>query len=134
MNTYGKSVAMIALLAIGLVVSFGCGDDDNGVNSNNNPPVILSLTAVPDTIYASQSTVVTVEAEDPDGDDLQCGWEVHGLEMQPLSGTANSVELKPGCDCVEEITDVQILAIVTDSQDGQTRDSVLLVVLPGPAR
>jgi hypothetical protein len=127
----GKSVALIVLIAIGLVVPFGCGDD-NGANPDNNPPVILSVTADPDTIYANQSTWVTVVAEDPDGDELYCSWDVHGLEMQGVSGTDRSIELQPGCDCLEEVTDVQILAIVTDSQQGQTRDSVKVVVLPSP--
>jgi hypothetical protein len=122
------------MIALGLIVSFGCGDDDKIVDPDNNPPVILSVTADPDTIYANQSTWVTVVAEDPDGDDLHCGWEVHGVEMQPLSGTDTSVELQPGCDCVEEATDAYVLAIVTDSHDGQTRDSVKVVVLPSTER
>jgi hypothetical protein len=109
----GKSLAPLVLIAIGLVVSFGCGDDDKVVDPDNNPPVILSVTADPDTIYADESTWVTVVAE-----------------MQALSGTNRSIELQPGCDCLEEVTEVQILAIVTDSHDAETRDSVKVVVLP----
>jgi hypothetical protein len=129
----GKSLALIVLMAIGLVISFGCGDDEI-TDPDNNPPVILSVTAEPDTICANQSTWVTVVADDPDGDDLHCSWDVHGLEMQGLSGTDRSIELQPGCDCLEEVTDVQILAIVTDSHDSESRDSVKVVVRPAPTR
>ena len=126
----GKSCALIMMIVIVMIAAVGCGDDDKNVNPDNNPPVIVSVTANPDTIFANQSTTVAVVANDPDGDDLHCSWEVHGLEMQAISGTNTSVELQPGCDCLEDPADVQVLAIVTDGNGGEARDSAKVVVLP----
>jgi hypothetical protein len=110
---------------MGLIV-LGCSDDDNGVSPDNRPPVIHSVTADPTTIDADQSTVATVNADDPDGDVCSCSWESHGLEMEPIGGTDNSVTLRPGCTCTQG--DVSIVAIVSDGQGGVASDSVMVHV------
>lgn len=130
MKTAERLFALLVVIVPVMIACAGCGDDDKNVNPDNNPPVIVSVTADPDTILTNQSTWVSAVANDPDGDELQFSWEVHGLEMQAISGTATSIQLQPGCDCLDEPTDVQVLAIVTDSNDGETRDSVKVVVLP----
>jgi hypothetical protein len=112
--------------ALGLFAGLGCSDDDNGVNPDNNAPVIHSVTADPLTIFANQSTVATVDADDPDGDPCSCSWETHGLEMEPIGGTDNSVTLRPGCTCSEG--DVWIVAIVSDGNGGTATDSVMVHV------
>jgi len=116
-------------MAAGLV---GCGDDDKTVNPNNRPPVILSITADPDTFYMYGSTTITVEAEDPDDDPLTYSWDC-SLCPSPIkyaSASGNTAVLTNCCE-ISQITEVWAFAIVDDGQGGEARDSVYVVVRPG---
>jgi hypothetical protein len=44
------------------------------IAQGNRNPVIVSVTASPDTIHASESTTVYISATDPDGDHLVYDW------------------------------------------------------------
>ena len=92
----GLRFALMTLILGGLLTLSGCqsaiglgilawqlglfDDDGNG----NNPPQILTLTAVPDTIPAGGTSVLTVVAVDTDSDDLTYQWTTdHGTLQSP---------------------------------------------------
>ena len=60
MRTIGQLLALIMMIVIVMIAAAGCGDDDKTVNPDNNAPMIVSVTADPDTFFANQSTTVTV--------------------------------------------------------------------------
>lgn len=122
----GSFVVVVAGLA-------GCGDDDDkGVNPQNHPPVVLSMTADPDTFYMYGSTTITVEAEDADDDPLNYSWDCN-LCPSPIkyaSASGNTAVLTNCCE-IQQITEVWAYIIVDDGQGGEARDSVFIVVRPG---
>jgi hypothetical protein len=113
-----------------LLASPGCSDDDV-VDSENQPPVILSLVAEPDTIYVNQVTTITVSAEDPDGDELEYLWDPDQTWLTPLSGEGNRIQLS--CCCIEEEKVATIISIVRDGRGGEASDSVRIWGFP-PSR
>ena len=123
------SILICALLIMGVISSLGCGKDDKVTDPQNNPPVILSLTAVPDTIHVLHSTTVTVIAEDPDGDALNYNWFPRGSELTPVSGGGNTIVLN-SCSCINEPTGIVVLSIVDDGRGGTAQDSLTVWILP----
>ncbi len=120
-----------ALVALALTIWFGCGKDDAPTDPQNNPPVITSMTADPDTFYMGSSTTITVIANDPDGDALNYNWETHGLDLLPISGGSNTIELTTCCPVFEPSTAV-VLSTVDDGRGGETSDSIDVWILPLP--
>jgi len=59
------------ILIFAFFVIFRCS---NTSESENNPPVISSLTADPDSLGFNQTSIITCDASDPDGDILQYAW------------------------------------------------------------
>jgi hypothetical protein len=117
-----------ALILLASVIWLGCSEDKKGTDPNNNPPVIQSITADPDTFIAGQFTTVTVVASDPDGDILQYQWEARKLER--IGGQGNTVMLE-ACDCEILVpTDDIVIATVRDGRGGEALDSVSVHILP----
>ena len=71
-----SSLLLLALIAVGSCRRYATRPDDR-------LPVISSITAFPSTIRITDSTMVTVIANDPDGDALGFDWD--GLELQALT-------------------------------------------------
>lgn len=134
MMKLGKTRYILALLFLVTAVWIGCSDDDDGdngvVDPGNLAPVISSLTADPDTFVAEQTTMVTVIASDPEGDPISYTWETHGSGFLALPGAGNYIELT-NCCTVDEPIAAQVVAIVSDNHDNETRDSVEICVIPG---
>lgn len=118
-----------ALVALAIVIWLGCGKDDAPTDPQNHPPVITSITADPDTFYADGSTIITVIAEDPEGDPLNYNWEAHGQDLLPMPSDSNTIELTTCCPIFEPATAV-VLSIVDDGRDGEDRDSIQVWILP----
>lgn len=59
-------------LSLPFLLFAGCGDD--GAGPNNRAPVIQSLTADPEVVGTSESTVLHCAATDPDNDVLVYSW------------------------------------------------------------
>jgi hypothetical protein len=121
----------VALGALAMAICLNCEKDDNVIDPGNQPPVITSLTADPDTFYMGNSTTVTVIANDPDGDSLNYDWETHGLDLLPISGESNTIELTTCCPVFEPAT-ATVLSIVDDGRGGEDRDSIQVWILPLP--
>lgn len=54
----------------------------------NREPVILSLTAVPDSVKPGQATTLTIDAEDPDGDEISYTWSATAGTLSSTSGSS----------------------------------------------
>lgn len=122
----------VFLLSFSVFLWISCDDNNNSTNSdNNNAPVIDSITSNPDTFYAYNSTTIIVYAEDPDGDNLSYNWEAHstGSWLTAVTGGANTMEFSNCCEVNESKSGV-VLAIVSDGNGGETRDSITVWVLP----
>ena len=62
------------LLIICFLTFFMIFSCSNTTESENNPPVISSLTANPDSLGYNQTSTITCSASDPDGDNLLYAW------------------------------------------------------------
>lgn len=71
-----NSVALRRILpAVLLLVLVGaCGGDHPAAPRINHSPIILSVSALPETLGLSDSTTITCNAVDPDGDPLVYDW------------------------------------------------------------
>jgi len=124
----GKMLYSISFVML-LFTLIGCSDDDKPVNPENNPPVISSVTAVPDTFTAGNSTTITTVATDPDGDALTYAWEDRGSIFLPIPGGGNTLEVT-NCCTIDELRGEYVIAVVHDDRGGITRDSVKVWVKP----
>jgi len=128
-------IAVLLLAIMSTLLWYGCSDDDDVTNSNNDPnnqaPVIDSIIAIPDTITAFTSSMVTVYAHDPDSGSLSYSWEAHstGSWLTAISGSGNFKEFGSCCS-TSEIKSGEVVAIVSDNQGGETRDSVTVWIKP----
>ncbi len=118
-----------ALVALAIAICLNCEKDDKVIDPGNQPPVITSLTADPDTFYMGSSTTITVIANDPDGDVLNYNWETHGQDLLPISSGSNTIELTTCCPIFEPAT-AEVLSIVDDGRGGEDRDSIQVWILP----
>jgi hypothetical protein len=112
-----------------ILLSSNCSDDDKGSDPTNRAPQITSIVADPDTFLAEHFTTVTVEATDPDGDELDYAWDRSQEWLSPLPSQGNSVQLT-NCCVVDEMKCAWIIGIVTDGRGGEARDSVKVCCLP----
>ncbi|MFH1686317.1 MAG: hypothetical protein ABIE70_02195 [bacterium] len=119
---------LAALLA--LVIAACGGDDDTPFDSTNNPPVIDSMTATPDTFQADlQTTVIKAFAHDPDGDQLAYQWEDPGSPIQILDRAHNPTEASNCCH-IDDVASVYCVVEVSDGRGGEAIDSVQIWVRP----
>jgi len=121
---------IVAPLLLTALLWTSCGDDDDSsTNSQNQPPIIRSLTAAPDTFYAGQITTITVDAEDPEGDPLSYEWEADQSWLLVISSASNTLDLTNCCP-IDSSKTTFVHSIVSDDHSGQARDSVQIWVLP----
>ena len=66
----------ISLLLALVLLALGCGEEDL------RPPIIFSVTAEPDIILPGESSTITVEAGDPDKDDISYIWTTEDGKIQ----------------------------------------------------
>jgi hypothetical protein len=131
MNRSKHSRFVIMSLLLAASVWLCCSDDnDNGVDPGNHHPVINAIEANPDTFLAGTSVIVTVQAEDPDGDPLDYGWSTPASWLVANFSSGNLVELS-NCCAVAAIDSTYVRAIVSDDHGGEARDSIQIWVLPG---
>jgi hypothetical protein len=71
-----KKVALVAVCIAVLCI----------VCSKNEPPVITSISVNPDDIYPNEEATLTVNAEDPDGDELAFTWSATSGNLSSTSG------------------------------------------------
>ncbi len=127
------SELMVLVLLAGMASWWGCGEEEKPSAPGNHAPIINSMTAEPDTFVANNSILITVDAEDSDGDQLHYDWETGADWLLPVSSEANKLRLSNCCEILELRTAV-IAATVTDGQGGSARDSIRIWVVPAGAK
>lgn len=99
----------------------------NSVEANidgNTNPVINSITVDPIFIRVGTSTTITVDATDPDGDNLSYSWSV---ALGDIIGSGNQVRYTAAFCCVGVNT---INIVVKDSRGATVKGSINLEVNP----
>ncbi|MFC1483446.1 LamG-like jellyroll fold domain-containing protein [Candidatus Neomarinimicrobiota bacterium] len=91
------------------------------VESINHAPKILDLTALRTVVLPGDSTVITCDASDPDGDDLVYTWWANGGTISGIDGIA--VWHAP-----QEIGYYHVHCQVDDNRGGMATDSLGIVV------
>lgn len=80
-------VKLIFIITL-FIVSFIFMKCTNPSNTDNNPPIISSITVAPDSIGVNDSSTVTCTASDPDGDELTYLWST---DTGSINGSGSSV-------------------------------------------
>jgi hypothetical protein len=116
---------------ISVFVSDGHGGSDNDVvevlvsGDPNLPPVINTATADPNLIAANESTPLTVDATDPDGDLLQYSFSA---TEGTVTGTGASV-VYTAPDHLAAVT----VSVTVDDGDGHTVSAEIPITVTGPS-
>lgn len=119
-----------ALLLLAGLLWLSCGDDDDNVtNPANEPPVIDSMTASPDTFTEGGATTIAVFASDPEMDQLSYQWDTRESWLVPIISSANITQLSNCCN-ISQILDDYVIATVSDGNGGTAVDSIKVWVLP----
>jgi hypothetical protein len=95
------------------------------VVKDNLPPIIISLTANPDTLFIGQQSIINCIAEDPNNDELDYNWI---SDFGVISGFGNSVIWT--APCIEG--QIFIYCDVEDGKAGTARDSVAVYLVNEP--
>ncbi len=113
----------VAVLIMCFVI--GCGNNESPISSSNNSaPIIQAVTFIPDTVVLGRSCLVTVDAVDPDGDQIIYEWESIGV----ISGAGDgaSVWYTPNACCANPL----IMIHIKDGRGG-SKDSTVIVQTKG---
>lgn len=93
----------------------------------NEPPVISSLSATPNSVKVSETSTLTAVATDPDGDELTYSWSVSGGSIQSSSGSTavwKAPSTAKGCTVTVSVSDsnnpavTKNVAITVDGSGG----------------
>ncbi len=114
-----KQTFQLSLLFIILVIMIMC-------RKENQAPLIQSTTANPQTIKTGETTQLTCNAIDPDGDQLTYSWSSSNGSF-PISRNGNSISWK----APEEPGNNTIFVTVDDGKDA-TNSSVKIIVEANP--
>ena len=118
MNILKSKLIIIGLMFISFFL-FSC--EEETTEPKNEPPVILSLTADPDSIDVEGSSTLTSVAIDPDGDELTYTWIA---SQGSLVGSGSSVSwVAPNSEGTYSVT-----CKVDDGRGGDDSKSVTIVV------
>lgn len=126
-----------------LVVSCGCGNTQwPTLAAHNHSPVVHGLSAFPDTIVPSDSTVVTCSATDADGDTLVYDWKTDArlnIAGTPTWNKQLNAQLSPqhtfsNADLPNPINDsAWVYCLVRDRRGGGADREVFIVLEPPPS-
>lgn len=120
MDSSTRTVALtVTWLTLGLLVCTGC---EETITPRNKPPVISSLTAVPDTVDIGGTSTLTAVADDADGDSLTYTWSAAYGTIDGTDETA--IWTAPFASGVRDIS-----LSVTDGHEGQADTSVSITVV-----
>ena len=89
METKMKNLIKIPFLMILAAVLFAaCSNEDNGTNPNTSAPKINSLSASPDSVQRGETSAITCDAVDPNGNALTYFWAATGGS---INGSGSSI-------------------------------------------
>jgi hypothetical protein len=92
--------------------------------SDNKAPAIISLSANPIHVTPGGSSIISCNANDPDGDIVHYSWNAGDGS---LSGSGNKVSwISPN-----KTGDISITCVVSDGKGGEAKQSITVAVSPG---
>ncbi|MGC9317985.1 MAG: Ig-like domain-containing protein [Armatimonadota bacterium] len=120
-RTSSKLAVGLSIAAIATLVGCGGGGGTDGGGTANRDPVINSVSALASAIWPSETTTITCDASDPDGDGLTYTWTAtHGnIQRNGKSVTYDAPE--SGGTPTIEVT-------VTDGNGGRAVQELTLTV------
>jgi hypothetical protein len=87
-----KRLAIIGFISALFFPLYGCGINpvDNSSGIVNNPPVIISMTATPESVDAGESVELVCEASDDNGDAINFSWYCESGMFSATTGSSVS--------------------------------------------
>ncbi len=109
-----------------LTFAFGCVQPESVVSSDgsNNSPVIESVSVDPGLINVGTTATITVNANDPDGDQLKYGWST---ALGDIIGSGAEVRYTAAFCCVG--TNI-ITVTVSDTKGAKASKDILIEINP----
>lgn len=121
MKTKIQKIGTIILLSLLMIfIGVGCGDD-GPTGSENNSPSIISINAIPDSLFVLESSTITCTATDPDNDVLIYNWTT-------TAGTINGTGAVITWDAPDSAGTYSIKCKVSDGKSGIDSLNVNIVV------
>lgn len=121
MTSVVKTQSTIVFVIFGLLVSYAC--NNGSTESKNNPPIITTLKAIPDTVVVGGTSRITCVASDPDGDDLTYIWEAEAGSINDSASIA--IWTAPNGEGSYSIS-----CKVDDGNGGQNFQAIYIQVIP----
>lgn len=123
---FGVLVKLIFALLTFFITLLGCVQPTapDGTSGENNSPIINQITVDPLFIRVGTSTTITVDANDPDGDNLTYSWTV---ALGDIIGSGRQVRYTAAYCCVGINT---INVSVKDSKGAIVNGTINLDVYP----
>jgi hypothetical protein len=122
LSSSNLTTAVILAGVMGALFLAGCGADT--ASPENNPPVLVSLSADPEAVPSGGVCTITAKANDPDGDRLTYEWV---SDLGYLAGSGSTVSFT-GASCCWGGNLVWVT--VKDGRGGEVRDMVTVAVGP----
>ena len=116
-----KRIPFFLIFGLFLFSVTGC---KSTTDSSNQPPVIMSLTASPDTVEVTGLSTVVVSVSDPDSDPLSYSWDCFPGDIVP-SSDKKKVLFSPSSCCPGNNT---ITVVIRDGRGGEVKESVEIYV------
>jgi hypothetical protein len=114
---------VLSAVFVSVALAVGC-DESSTRATDNNPPVIESITASPAQIPIGGVSTVTAKVTDPDGDKLTYRWQA-GLGV--LTGSGPTVQYTAESCCPGQNP---IVLRASDQKGAETRGEIIIVVGP----
>ncbi len=109
------------LLLLGI---FSCSKQNSTESTENNPPVINTIIALPDSAGFNESIMIFCCARDEDGQSLSYQWSSHLIgTFQPPAADSIVTWTAPECNCQP-----WIICTVTDPDGTSATDSVQVFI------
>ncbi len=113
---------LFILLALGI---FNCSKQNTIESSENNPPVINTMIALPDSVEFNSSIMIFCCARDADGEALSYQWDSKAIGTIKPPGLDSVITwIAPDYHCQP-----WIICTVSDPNGASASDSVLVYVL-----
>ena len=130
-NLLIKLGVLLIILAAILVKGAACELLGGGGENQNNAPVVNSVTANPGEIFSGETSALTADATDQDGNPLTYNWSTNPGTTNAISGTGSAVVFT-GPDLISS-TQYRISVTVNDGNGGTHNNSAIVTVNPNPA-
>ena len=107
-----------------IIFMLSCSEQNPAANKENSPPVILSITALPDSTEINDRITIICSAQDDDGDPLSYKWDNQTVGTIQTGDSDNTISwIAPDYFCQP-----WILCTVSDPNGATSTDSIQVFV------